>query len=427
MTSRQFLGRLLVGAVAGLLVPTLAVAENKVSENWPAWRGPRGDGTSRETGLPLRWSETENVRWKTPIPGTGHSSPVVWEDRIFLTSCIEKTGDRLLLCLSRKDGRILWQKTVLTAPLERKHGENSFASSTPATDGKHLWVAFLQKEDMIAACYDLSGNEVWRKSPGKLLSRHGFCSSPILWKNLVILNGDQDAQAYLVALEKETGKEVWRADRPNRTRSYCAPLIVEAAGKTQMVLSGSKCVTSYDPATGKLHWILDGPTEQYVASLVHTRGIFFLTTGFPEYHLMGIRDTAEGNITGTRAIAWHHRKLKELQASYVPSPVAVGDYFYVVSDKGLLSCYHAETGKLEWSQKLGRRHRSSLVAVDGHLLVSSDEGDTWVVKAGPRFELVAKNRLDEGSYASHAVSHGDLLIRTFGHVYCLSVNSKAKK
>src|SRR5262249_31937670 len=160
---------------------------------------------------------------------------------------------------------LLWQRVVLTSKLERKDRLNSYASSTPVTDGKHVWVTFLQEPDIQVVCYDFDGNEVWRRSPGKFDSMHGFCSSPALYKDLVIINGDQDAEAYLVALDKHTGAERWRADRPNRTRSYCAPLVVEAAGRPQLVLSGSKCVASYDPETGKQLWIIDGPTEQYVA------------------------------------------------------------------------------------------------------------------------------------------------------------------
>src|SRR5262245_24932437 len=254
----------------------LGFATSAHADHWPAWRGPRNDGASAEKTFPLKWSETENVRWKVEIPGVGHSSPIVWGDRIFLTSCDEKTGDRLLVCLDRDKGAILWQRTVLTSKLERKHKLNSHASSTPATDGTHVWVAFLDDPAIRVACYDFAGNPTWSVSPGKFFSPHGFCSSPILYKDFVIVNCDQDKQeAFLVALDRKTGKERWRIDRPNRIRSYCVPLIVEAAGKTQMVLSGCNCVTSYDPDTGKPIWIIQGPTEQYVASLVYDSGVFF--------------------------------------------------------------------------------------------------------------------------------------------------------
>jgi hypothetical protein len=410
-----------------LLSLSLLLPAALYAEDWPSWRGPRGDGTSTETGIPLEWSKTKNVLWKADVKGVGYSSPVVHGDRIFLTTCVEvsrKQGKRLLLCLDRKTGKQLWQRLVLTAPLEQKHGLNSFASATPATDGKHVYVAFLDYPLMRVYCYDDLGNKVWEKSPGKLLSRHGFCSSAVLHRDLVLLNGDQDAQAYLVALDKATAAEKWRADRPNRTRSYCTPILIpdpKHKGRTQMVLSGSKCVTGYDADTGKLLWIVDGPTEQYVASLVYHRGILFLTTGFPEYHLMGIWPDGTGNITNTRYVAWHipHRDNGSRGAAYVPSPLAHDGYFFVVSDPGYLGCIEARTGKRLWLKKLGRRHSASPVLVDGHLLLPDDDGKTWIVKASPRFQLVRTNDLGDGIFASPAVSGGHLYLRTVDHLYCI--------
>src|SRR5438128_5339952 len=163
-----------------LVLPCLVASA--AAEDWPGWRGPRGDGTSRETDVPLRWSKSENVRWKTAIPGVGHSSPIVWGDRVFLTTCLEKERKRLLLCLDRRDGKILWQRVVVTADLEEKHGLNSYASSTPVTDGKHIWVPFLSYPTVQVACYDFDGKLAWMKSPGEFHSKHGFCSCPVLYK-----------------------------------------------------------------------------------------------------------------------------------------------------------------------------------------------------------------------------------------------------
>jgi outer membrane protein assembly factor BamB len=408
----------------------LACAASLCAEDWPGWRGPRGDGTSMEAGIPLQWGVNENIRWKASIPGKGHSSPVVAGERIFLTTCVEETGDRLLLCLNARDGSERWRRPVLTAKLERKHRLNSFASSTPVTDGQHVWVTFLDYPSMVVVCYDTDGKEVWRRSPGKLLSVHGFCTSPILHKDLVILNGDQDAPAYLVALDKLTGKEVWRADRPNRTRSYCTPILIESPtrpGVTQLVLGGSKCVASYDADTGKQLWLLDGPTEQYVASLVYTDDVLFLTTGFPEFHLMGIRPDGSGNITGTPHVAWHipHSENKNGKyASYVPSPLAAGDHFFVISDLGWLGCIEAKSGRRLWNERLGRHHSASPVLVGGHLLLPDDDGTTWVVKASPKFELVRKNVLAEETYASPAVANGCLYVRTLNHLWCIGTPLK---
>jgi outer membrane protein assembly factor BamB len=403
----------------------LALAASVQAEEWPGWRGPRGDGTSTETGLPIHWSRTENVRWKTNIPGKGHSSPIVWGDRVFVTTCVESEGKRLLLCLDRNTGTVLWERLVLTATLEKKHNLNSYASATPATDGQHVWVAFEERQTMQVACYDFQGNKAWQQSPGEFHSQHGFCSSPVLYKDLVILNGDQDAVAYIVALDRATGAERWRADRPNRTRSYCPPLLIDAAGKKQLVLSGSKCVASYDPDTGKQIWLLDGPTEQFVASQVYQDGLVFLTTGFPEFHLMGIHPDGEGNITGSRHIAWHHGNVGSAGASYVPSPIAFEHYFFVVADVGFLHCLDTKTGTRLWRERLGPHHSASPVSAGGYLYFVDDEGTTFVIKPGPRCQVVAQNRLEERCSASPAVAHGQLFLRTLEHLYCIKAGARA--
>lgn len=401
----------------------LTVAPFTLAEDWPAWRGPRGDGTSAETGLPVRWSAKENITWKTPIPGIGHSSPVVQGNRIFLTTCLLDTQERVLLCLDRKSGNILWQQVCLNTPLEKKHKLNSFASSTPATDGEFVWTTFLDTNDPLAPtiqvfCYTADGKKVWQKSPGKFFSRHGFCSSPTLYKDLVIVNGDQDALAYIVALDKKTGEEKWRADRPNRTRSYCAPLLVDAGGKTQLVLSGSKCVASYDPSNGKQHWLIDGPTEQYVASLVYGEGLLFLTTGFPEYHNMAIRPDGTGNVTNSH-IEWHEKKVPARKASYVPSPIAADRFFYVVSDVGYLNCFDAKTGERLYMEPLGRHHSASPVRVGNLLYFPDDDGITHVLKVGSTFEVVARNALGDECYASPALSAGQIFLRTQRYLWCI--------
>jgi outer membrane protein assembly factor BamB len=430
------MSRLLAACLLACLSPSLSIVLGRSgnglgAEEWPAWRGPRGDGSSLETGIPSRWTTTENVSWKASVPGRGYSSPVVHGDRIFLTSCIEDKQERLLLCLDRRSGKELWRRTVLKAPLEQKHGYNSYASSTPATDGERVYVSFLAYPDMQVACYDVTGRRLWQRSPGKLLSRHGFCSSPVLHKGLVILNGDQDAKAYLVALDKKTGQEKWRADRPNKTRSYCTPILIpdpSRKGVTQLVLSGSRCVTGYDADTGKLLWIHDGPTEQYVASLVLHQGILFLTTGFPEYHLMGIRPDGSGNITNTRHVVWHipHKDNGARGAAYVPSPLAYQGHFFVVSDEGYLGCIEAKTGKRLWRKKLGRRHSTSPVLLEGRLVIPDDDGKVWVVKAGPRFKVLARNDMGESIFASPAVSRGQIFLRTLSRLYCIGKGEPKK-
>ena len=424
------------------------------AEDWPSWRGPRLDGHSSEKNLPIKWSVTkakatgketmENIVWRTPIAGSGHSSPIVQGDDVFLTTCLIKEQKRILLCLDRLSGKLKWEREVAQSPLEPKHGLNSHASSTPVTDGKYVYVAFVRLRhktdndsppskpreksrvapdmvpEIVVAAYDYAGNKTWEKVPGRFYSTHGFCSSPILYNDKLIVNADQDAEAYIVALDKTTGEEKWRVDRPNRTRSYCVPLIVEAGGKTQMVLSGSLCVTSYDPDTGKLIWIIKGPTEQYVASLVYGDGLLFLTTGFPEYHNMAIRPDGAGDITKTH-IVWHE-KTTARKASYVPSPLAVGKFFYVISDKGFLSCFDAQTGKRTFYEDLGhddRRHSSSPILADGYVYVTGDDGTTCVLKGNGQFEVVSRNPLGDACDSSAAVSQGQIFIRTRSYLYCI--------
>ncbi len=386
------------------------------SEYWPCWRGPRGDGTSLETAVPVRWTPTENVQWKTPIPGKGHASPIVWDDRIFLVSALNDIKQRILICIDAKNGSVLWQKEVITAPLERLHTLNTHASSTPATDGKRVYVSFLDGKQMYAAAFDFDGNRIWETRPGVFSSMHGFCTSVTLWKDKVILNGDHDGPAYLVALDAATGKQIWKTDRPNNTRSYCAPLIRTIDGRNQMVLSGSKCVTSYDPDTGIQHWIIDGPTEQYVASLVYNGNYFFMTCGFPDRYMFAIRPDGSGNITKTHVV-WQTTE----DCSYVPSPIAFGEYFLVVSDTGIASCLEAATGRLAWRQRLGDRHSASLVSANGFVYFLSDKGEMTIVRPGEQFQQIARNEIGEETNASPAISNGRLFLRGDKHLFCITM------
>jgi len=412
--------RFVAALVTGILVMICATLR---AEDWPQWRGPRGDGTSIESNIPVRWSAKENVRWETTIPGKGHSSPVIWGDRIFLTTCLEGDEERVLLCLDRVSGKILWQNQVLKSPLEKKHNLNSYASATPATDGKHVWVAFFQKPQIELICYDFDGKEVWRKSPGEFHSVHGFCSSPVLYKDLVILNCDQDsASACIVAYDRASGQEKWRTERPNRTRSYCTPIIRTLAGREQLLISGSKSVASYDPNSGKQLWLIDGPTEQFVASLVETDGIVFCTCGFPTLHLIGINPDGFGNVTNTHVL-WHDHR----GASYVPSPIAAGNWFFVVSDGGVATCWEAKTGNLLWKQRLGAHHSASPVSAGGNLYFPADNGDMFVLKAGPTYDLVSQNSIDEECHASPAISQGELFIRSLHNLYCISGTATGQK
>ena len=382
-----------------------------LAENWPCWRGPRLDGTSLETKVPAHWSATSNVLWKTEIPGTGHASPIVWDDRIFTVTADQEA--RVLLCLNGRDGKILWRQTVLTAPLEGKHRLNSHASSTPATDGKLVHVAFLDRKEMLVAAYDFNGHQKWMVRPGAFNSAHGFCSSPILFEDKVIVNGDHDGDSYIVALDRATGNTLWKTPRQNKTRSYCVPLIRELDGCTQMVLSGDKSVASYDPSNGKLHWIIDGPTDQFVASPVYNEGanLLFITGGYPEHHILAL--TPQGKIV------WRTNR----GVAYVPSPISVGEFFFVVSDSGVAHCFEARTGKIMWTERMGEHH-ASLVSANGLVYFLNDDGVMNVVRAAREFTPVAKNELGARTFASPAMSQGQIFLRSEKHLFCIGDRNK---
>jgi hypothetical protein len=398
-----------------LLLFTLSYTPKAFAENWPCWRGPHHDGTSLEQGVPVYWSATSNVLWKVELPGSGHASPIVWGDRIFTVSALPDTQARLLLCLDRRTGKMLWQQTVLTAPMEHKHTLNSFASSTPAADGDLVYVAFLDGDRMFAAAYDYEGRPRWVVRPGPFASTHGFCSSPTLYQDKVILNGDHDGDSYLVALSRADGRVIWRTPRENHTRSYCGPLIRKMAGKQQMVLSGNKCIASYNPDTGQRFWLIDGPTEQFVASPVYSErcGLVIITAGYPDHHILAIRPDGSGDVAQSH-IVWRTTR----GASYVPSPIIDGDYFLVPADGGVAHCFEAATGKPLWTSRLGEQH-ASLVSAEGRIYFLNDKGTMNVVKAGPEFLPIAQNDIGEKCFASPAISQGHIFLRGEHHLFCI--------
>ena len=330
----------------------------------------------------------------------------------------------MLICFDRRTGDGLWQKEVVQAPLEKKHDLNSFASSTPATDGELVYVTFLVPEfsskkertpgEMLVAAYDFSGQQKWLVKPGRFASQHGFCSSPIIYEDLLIINGDHDGESYLVALNKKTGEQVWKVARANHTRSYVTPIIREIEGRTQMMLSGSKAVTSYNPRTGEQVWTMRGPTEQFVASLVYNGHYLFLTAGFPDLHILCIDPRGSGDVTDSH-IVWRTQK----SCSYVPSPIVVGDYFLVAADGGIATCFAAATGEVQWRERLGSHYSASLVTANGLVYFTADDGMTKVVRPGPKLEIVAENKLGQHVYASPAISQGQIILRGEQELFCV--------
>jgi outer membrane protein assembly factor BamB len=417
-----------------LLLSSLFLCDAALGENWPGWRGPRGDGTSSDKDVPVKWDATkgENLLWKVPLQGTGHSQPVIWEDRIFLVACDEKNQERTLTCMDRNAGKTLWTKTVLRAPLESKHSLNSYASGTPATDGKLIFVTFLEADGrivpapnvgsprditagkMVVAAYDFEGSQKWIVRPGDFISAHGYCSSPVLFEDLVIVNGDHDGDSYIVALEQETGRTRWKIDRQHKTRSYVTPLIREINGRIQMMLSGSKHILSVDPRDGSEHWRIEGPTEQFVASPVFDGERLFISTGYPDYHVMAIRPTGSGDVTKTH-VAWHETNAK----CYVPSPVLADGYLIVADDRGTVNCYAADSGKRWWHERLGKGFSNSLVTANGLVYLVADDGLTKVIRPGRKLEVVAENPLGESIFSSPAIASGRIYLRGEKHLFCL--------
>ena len=402
------------------------------AENWPGWRGPSGDGVSAGKGIPTKWSSTENIAWKIAVPGEGHSSPIVWGDKVFLTSSLTEKNKRILLCIDRLSGQTVWKRDVVQSPPETVHRLNSRASGTPATDGKQVYVTFMRAEGdeviapnvgserlitpgkIIVAAFDLDGNKKWKTNVGDFVSAHGFNTCPVLFEDLLILNGDHDGDAYLVALDRQSGRQRWRTRRENKTRSYVTPIIREIDGITQMILSGSLCIASYDPRNGKRHWIVDGPTEQFVASMVYDGKYVFATGGYPERHTLAIRPGGKGNVTDTH-IAWRTTR----GAAYVPSPIITGRYLLMVADSGIASCFEARTGKRHWMERLPGGHSPSPVSADGLVYFVSDRGVTTIIRPSETFAVIAKNELGEPVSASPAISQGQIFLRTHQHLYCI--------
>jgi len=387
-------------------------------ENWPGWRGPRGDGTSLETDVPAKWSGTDNVAWKTPIPGSGHSSPIVWGDRVFLTTGIVTTQSRVLLSIDRKTGKILWQKTVINAPLENKHAENAYASSTPVTDGEQVYVTFLDGKDVVVAAYDFVGEQKWISRPGKFDSNWGFCHSPVLLDDKVLIACCGKTSGVIAALSRTEGKKIWCVEPKNPVQSFSAPLIGEMSGRVQMIVPGNAAISSYDPKDGKGLWTMDGPSKEFVVTPVFNAkaGLILAASSWPARFLVAIEPDGHGNVTASK-VAW---KTKD-GAPYVSSPIAVGDYFLSSSFDGKksLCCLDAATGRLLWKHEDVGMHHASPVAANGLVIFLNDDGVAHVVKAGPTFELLARNELGEKTYASPAISGGQIFLRSFDNLFCI--------
>ena len=391
------------------------------SEAWPGLRGPRGDGTCLESKVPSNWDPAGAV-WKVEVPGRGHASPIVWGDRLCTATGLQDTQERQLLCFERGSGKLLWQKTVVTGPLEKLHKENSYGSSTPVTDGTNVFATFRVGDEIVVAAHELaSGKQLWLVRPGSHAGEWGFNNEPVLFQDKVIVDGDSKGDSFLVALSRADGHTLWKINRSHRGISYSAPLIRELAGRTQMIQCGDRCVTSFDPNTGQALWTVDGPSEEFVATPVYSEraGLVFIDSSWPKQMLMAIRPDGNGNVTATH-VAWSDTK----GAPYVPSLIAAGEFLLTVNKPGVAFCYEAASGKVFWQEKLGNHHASP-VLLDGLVYLINDDGEVNVIKPAAQFERVAKYQLGEPCYASPAISEGQVFLRGFNHLFCFGQKAKS--
>jgi hypothetical protein len=341
---------------------------------------------------------------------------VIWENNLFLTTALVDTQERVLLALDSRSGKVVWQRTVIKSPLEAKNNENSYASSTPTTDGENVYVTFLDGKEVVVAAYDFNGKQLWLVRPGGFYSQWGFSHTPVLFEDKVIVVCDSKGENFMVALNCADGRVQWKVPREQPTQSYSAPLVAKMAGRMQMVVAGNKSVTSYDPRDGKRLWIVDGPSDDSVITPVYNNnaGLVLSCSSWPKRVLLAIKPDGEGNVTETK-VAWSTPN----GAPYVPSPISVGDYFFTASFSKEACCYEAATGRVVWKEPVGLHHASP-VSANGLVYFLNDDGVMHVIKAGEKFELVARNELGEKTYASPAISRGRMYLRTYKHLYCIA-------
>lgn len=385
------------------------------AQNWPGFRGPAGDGTSIETNLPVKWDSVTNVIWKVRVPGTGYSSPVIWNDKLFLTTALIESQEKVLLCYNLKNGSLLWQKTVLKTPFEKKQENNSYASGTPATDGTNVYVSFLDGQDVIVAAYDFTGKQVWLQKPGTFLSPHGYSCSPVLFEDKVIINGDSQGDSFVAALSRADGRIIWKVKHPNPAHSFSTPIIRKMAGKTQMIFCGNKEIASYNPNDGTKYWFVSGPSEDFCSSPVYNEktGLVFVSSAWPIRNLVAVKPDGSGDVTQSKVI-WQTRK----GAYYVPSPVCTADYLFTTMTTGQVHCLDVATGNVLWIEDMGTQYSSPVLA-NGLVYNPNDNGVITVIKPGPTFQYVAKNSIGEKLYASLVPSNGRIYLRGFKHLFCI--------
>jgi outer membrane protein assembly factor BamB len=384
-----------------------------LSQDWPEFRGPTGQGNSDERGLPLVWSETKNVRWKVAIPGRGWSSPAIHGDRIWLTTATEEGKSLRAISVDRNTGAILQNVEVFRLKsLGNLNSKNSQASPTPVLEGDRVYLHFGAYG---TACITQSGEIVWKTRLDYDNGQHGPGGSPVIYDNLLILSCDGQDVQYVVALDKLTGKIKWKKLREGY-QAYTTPLIVRLPAGDQVISPGAFRAVSYEPRTGKELWqVRYGDGFSNVPRPVYGNGLVFICTGFQQPSLLAVRLDGRGDVTKSH-IAWTLKR----GVSLTPSPLLVGDELYMVSDNGVASCIDAKTGASHWQVRLGGNHSASPLYADGRIYFLSEEGESVVIAPGKEFKALAKNQLDGPTLASMAVSNGSIFVRSQTHLYRLS-------
>ena len=421
--------------------------------NWPHWRGPHATGAAVNANPPTTWSETENIRWKVRIPGMGHATPIVWEDRIFIQTAIKgempktqtqnteaenppedsrrrRRGRRRnevfpsykfdLIALNRSDGSVLWQKTLReTPPHEGIHETASFASNSPITDGEHIYAYFGSRG---LYCLDMAGNLKWEKDIGKMQKRNTFGegSCPIIHGNTIVILQDHEGPSFITALDKRTGDELWKMDRDERT-TWTSPIVVEHGGKAQVIVTATNRSRSYDLETGEVLWECGGMTGNVIPTPVAADGLVYLISGFRGAALQAVNlANAVGDITGsTEAIAWEYNE----DTPYVPSPLLHGNILYFLKGNDIISAVDKISGELLYGPiRIGgvRGIYASIVGAADRVYVVSRNGTVAVVQHGPKFEILAQNYLEDSFNASPAIVGSELYLRGSQYLYCIA-------
>ena len=372
------------------------------TDDWPWWRGPDRNGVaSSDQKPPLQWSDSEGIVWKSPIPGRGHGSPIVVENRIFLLTAEHDREVQSVVCLHRDTGVKLWQTDLHKGGLNLKgNSKSSLANSTVACDGEHVYATFLHDGAIYTTALALSGQQVWQTKITDYILHQGFGSSPTVYGPLVIVSADNKGTGAIAGLERVTGKIVWKQDRP-KLPNYTSPIILQVVGKEQLIFSGCDLVTSFEPLTGKKLWEIKGSTEECVTSTVTDGNLIYTSGGYPRNHLSAVHADGSGKIAwenGTRV--------------YVPSLLLKDGYLYAVLDAGVATCWKCDTGEEKWKQRLSGTFSASPVLVGSNIFATNESGTTFIFKASPSgYEAVAENKLAEEVFATPTICGSRIYMR----------------